>query len=234
MTTNMERSPLDNEPFDRLVDAELSEPERRELLVRLDREPGGWRRCALAFLEAQCWKQAFRVMQEARDDAMTHDVMAQTRHEYAPAVSRRPTWPHRLGTLIAMAASFLVAFWIGSLVQRERTVLPVSNFGDQVATVEQPASDRSTPWRTVAVSDSGSGRQGPISTVRAVERNNVDDRWLESLPSAIPDDVRQAFQRSGHEIKQHRQLVPVPLDDGRRLVVPVDQVDVHYIGNGSY
>ena len=39
--------------FDRLVDGELSAEEYRTLLAALDDEPGGWRRCALAFLEAQ-------------------------------------------------------------------------------------------------------------------------------------------------------------------------------------
>ena len=42
--------------LDRLVDGELSQAERRALLAALDDEPGGWRRCALAFLEAQSWR----------------------------------------------------------------------------------------------------------------------------------------------------------------------------------
>ena len=42
--------------FDRLVDGELSAAERRELLASLDGRPTGWRRCALAFLEAQTWQ----------------------------------------------------------------------------------------------------------------------------------------------------------------------------------
>ncbi len=228
MSTNLERSPLDDEQFDRLVDDELDEQQRRELLARLDHEPGGWRRCALAFLEAQCWKQAFRVKPDVRRDAAVP-----VRSEYAPVVTRHSAWPRRVGTVLAMAASFLVVFWIGSMVERGRSGLPVSNVGGQVATAERTLAPDGLPtWRTVAVSDH-SGR-APISTVRAVERNNVDDRWLDSLPSAMPDNVRQAFQRTGHQIEQHRQLVPVPMEDGRRLVVPVDQVDVHYIGNGSY
>ncbi len=32
--------------LDRLVDGELSQPDRRELLAALDDEPGAWRRCA--------------------------------------------------------------------------------------------------------------------------------------------------------------------------------------------
>ena len=65
----------------------------------------------------------------------------------------------------------------------------------------------------------------------AVERDNIDPQWLQELPPAIPDDVLQAFNRTGHQVQQHRELVPVPLKDGRRLVVPVDQVDIHYTGN---
>ena len=48
---------IDRQSLDLLVDGELPEPERRELLLSLDQVPGGWRSCALAFLEAQCWKQ---------------------------------------------------------------------------------------------------------------------------------------------------------------------------------
>src|SRR5438477_7928584 len=44
--------------LDRLVDGEVAEPQRRALLSRLEQSPGGWRRCALAFLEAQAWREA--------------------------------------------------------------------------------------------------------------------------------------------------------------------------------
>lgn len=40
-----------------LVDGELEEPARRELLVRLDRIEGGWRFCAIMFLEMQCCRE---------------------------------------------------------------------------------------------------------------------------------------------------------------------------------
>jgi hypothetical protein len=43
----------DDVKLDRLVDGELSADEYRALVASLDEEPGGWRRCALAFLEAQ-------------------------------------------------------------------------------------------------------------------------------------------------------------------------------------
>jgi hypothetical protein len=74
---------------------------------------------------------------------------------------------------------------------------------------------------------------GATLRVPAVERNKVDQEWLQKLPPAVPDDVMQAFNRTGHRIEQQTELVPVRLQDGRQLVVPVDQVKVHYVGNGD-
>jgi hypothetical protein len=48
-----------DELLDRLVDGEIDPRQRQELLKALDREPDGWRRCAMAFLEAQAWADAF-------------------------------------------------------------------------------------------------------------------------------------------------------------------------------
>jgi hypothetical protein len=49
---------FDPQILDRLVDGELAEAERREVLQTLERQPDGWRQCALAFLEAQSWGDA--------------------------------------------------------------------------------------------------------------------------------------------------------------------------------
>ena len=46
---------LDQRTLDRLVDGELTASEYDELLRKLETAPAGWRRCALAFLEAQAW-----------------------------------------------------------------------------------------------------------------------------------------------------------------------------------
>ncbi|MEM9657681.1 MAG: hypothetical protein AAF961_04895 [Planctomycetota bacterium] len=43
----------DEHVYDRLADGELSAAERRELLASLDGRTDGWRRCAIALLEAQ-------------------------------------------------------------------------------------------------------------------------------------------------------------------------------------
>jgi hypothetical protein len=235
--------------FDRLVDDELNEEERRELLGRLEDEPGGWRRCALAFLESQCWKQAIGRVSDDRQEICT------------PATTTRPLcspWAGRLRLVSAMAASFLVALGLGSLGYQawlgqpgtttnsiagnniERAAPPIGQPDSRLAVAlpnSAPASSlAANPWRLVTVSaPSGQGAAPrPLMSVPAIERDNIDEQWLRSVPPAIPDDVLRALARSGYRIQQRRELMPVPMNDGRRLVVPVDQVELHYTGNGAY
>ncbi len=250
MNTNDHDTHSDDPRFDQLADGQLDERRRRQLLAGLDDVPGGWRRCALAFLEAQCWKETVGRMVRGDAAAPPPDSVSAKRHS---------PWPARLGTVAAMAASFLAALWIGWWIQRERGgprgVLPggaalqelAQNAGLQrpfpfagqsgpASTATPPAPEsRQNPWRMVAVSAPGSdGRPGAAVNFPAVERKGIDKQWLDDRSPPIPEEVRAALARSGHEIRRRRQLMSVPLEDGRQLVMPVDQVDVRYVGNGPY
>ena len=87
--------------LDLLVDAELPEKDRRELLLSLDKEPRKWRDLSIRFLERQVEKQSVR------------EVMSQTAVQPASLgrseVSnfRFPVFVHRYGR--AIAAGLLVA-----------------------------------------------------------------------------------------------------------------------------
>jgi hypothetical protein len=216
--------------FDKLVDGELSETERRELLVSLDDQPGGWRRCALAFLESQCWKRSLAAFGNAAS-------LPQRREEQPakPRLAKQPLW-QTAGTMSAMAASFLVALGLVFWARQPRGVAPLGyQPGSDIAKVETPAAQLPSspaPWRVVSVSE---GQQpGDSFNVAAKERESIDPKWLQSVPSAIPDNVLQALARTGHQVQQRRDVVRATLPDGRRLLVPVDQVQVHYVGNQVY
>jgi hypothetical protein len=268
---NLNDSTADDARFDRLVDGELAESERRQLLATLDDEAGGWRRCALAFLEAQCWRESFDALRSpprhsAQDPKSSGQEMAMVKNNATDAptatASHRAFWSRHAGTLMAMAACFLAAFWISSLM-RPKSVGPspapsdlIGQIADarrlpDVVEATQPAGDAAavmprdpasqasdslaTPWRMVTVAaPSASAASGAPLRLPAMERDKLDPQWLRSLPPAMPNDIVQALGKSGHQVEQHRELVPVPLQDGRQLIVPVDQVDVHYVGNGPY
>src|SRR5689334_11682113 len=98
--------------FDRLVDGELTPSERRQLLTALDDRPEDWRRCAIAFLEAQSWREGLG--QIARDSPTEAKEL-----KSPTSVDGRTTksnWAAGAKWL-ALAASLLVAFELGSMRQ---------------------------------------------------------------------------------------------------------------------
>jgi len=245
-------APLSARQFERLVDGEMSEAERRRLLTRLDDEPDGWRHCALAFLEAQCLKEALGPLgrREGRTEVEAADAgvsKAAGTGAWAGAWRRSP-WLQTATRSLAMAASFLLALGLGWWAHTPESAIPQvaqqaapgltqsadATRRDQFPTgvTSNAASNNGSPWHMVTLSVPGvePGKRQAIQ-VPAVERNNIDDAWLNGLPG-LPPDVLQALQRSGHQVQQSRQLVPVPLEDGRRLVVPMDQIEVRYVGDG--
>jgi hypothetical protein len=125
----------------RLVSGDLDAAQRRELLLWLDSESTRWRWCAMAFLQAQSWQEAFKDAAYARagrsrcEDKVvvgqtSPDRVGQTSHtdlpirvgSAEPEAARSGKSPvHRpFVPWFAVAAAVLMAFWLG-FVARGRT-----------------------------------------------------------------------------------------------------------------
>ncbi len=79
---------------DRLVDGPMSPAELRDTVALLDASPDGWRRLAVAFLEAQCLNEALRPMTPP------------------PAIGRWKPWLSRTAAAATVAVSFSLG-WAG-------------------------------------------------------------------------------------------------------------------------
>lgn len=223
--------------FDRLVDGELPPDEYRGLLASLDDEPGGWRRCALAFLEAQGWRDEMHALRD--ETCAPPPAQVQTRG------SRNNFFTMSL----AMAAGFLLAFGLGVAV---RTMWP----GDaqapprgQIANVsgEQDAGSRDDgpadeqPPRESAVAVDSPQRE-PLENVTLVIGGEGPDprrfeipvfsyadggeEYLRTDRSALPAAMRELLERNGHRLRRAQTLVPLQLEDGQQIVVPVEEVEI--------
>ena len=263
---NMSRIELDREHLlDLLVDGELTDAARGELLLWCEQDPQGWRRCALAFLEGQSWSEgaknfaALSVQPGAgasasraadgirRDEDFAGEASLIPASKLAPMAGEQARtsggarrWPAVLGPL-TMAASFLLAFGLGLWTRG----------GWPAGDPTQPGPDR-TVGNRVATQEPADVpiARGPLGQVRlvvggpngsadeielpVVEGEAFDPAYLRDRPAAIPRDVEQALERMGHRVRQRRELVPLRLEDGRRLIVPVDQVEVRPVGNRDY
>jgi hypothetical protein len=237
-------STIDERKFDQLVDGELTDDQRRDLLASLDDMPGGWRRCALAFLEAQAWTDEFG------------ELLGERTSEPPAAASTRGSWkPRRWGAFFAVAASVLVAFALGAVLRdaftdRDLTVGPdqrgmvaslpsevgpaarVENQGEAARPgVVEGAPRGSGGWHTVTLAvDQGPEQEPELVQIPVRQWDDVDDPWPEGLAPAVPPQLLEGLKRAGVRFRQDRRLVPIRLEDGRQLVLPVDQVEVGYDG----
>jgi hypothetical protein len=183
--------------IDRLVDGELDENDRRDLLRRLETIPDGWRRCALAFLEAKEFAQSAQAW--TRDHAPVHSeperVVARPRH--------KGTRMFRIAATAMLAAFAFASGFAAGGKRPEHTVVqyeppkaaPVSNFPD----IPTPAPVVAAP-----------------------------------MPPAVSRYVQANLERQGYRVEPARKLVSLNLDGGRRVTIPVEGVEIHYVGRQTY
>jgi hypothetical protein len=216
--------------LDRLVDGELSPHQRRELLAGLDDEPGGWRRCALAFLEAQSWRwQMSRVAAEP--------IVAQLKaHRARERTSKRRYW----GVLVAAAASVMAAFAAGTrfpTVNATREAPPLARIeSPQAVGAESPAkqlvqgtdapraAERQSPWQTLTLTPADGSSTDPIR-LRVVEPDS-DQASAARQEWAVSGQLLGRFEQEGFQVDRRQGLLPIELSDGRRVLVPVEEVDI--------
>lgn len=224
--------PADDLPFDRLIDGELSSREYRELLAALEASPDGWRRCALAFLEAQAL--------DAEVGSMREDLEARVGPLVKPVATAQSPIPWMV--VLTIAAGLLVAVGLGYSLRG--WLAPRASGSSELVQVEEPAVPQSQVPRTkvesqskplgdlTLVVDNGNAR-GEEIRVPVFAAKDAAER-LSFEPSGLPPDVRQALERTGHHIEEQRQFVPVDLRDGRQVVLPVEQFRITPAVRRSY
>jgi hypothetical protein len=204
----IDQDTLSNEWLDRLVDGELGDAERKAVLARLDAEPDGWRRCALAFLEAQTWREVLR------SPIVSKPV----------AIPTRRRWSYPIAILAASVATafglgFAAAGWSirpdvetssSSIVEHRATPLPKAN--ETAPASESPVV---TFFPTLVAFGSGQATLG---------------QWLRGKDSSVPAHVKREWERQGYEVDDVKRVVSVELDDGQELAIPFEEVQLRYVG----
>ena len=241
-------TPEELRAIDLLVDGELDAASRRRLLVTFDERPGAWRRCALAFLEAQSFAGGAHAM--LASDVRVDEAQALYKScAPAPVIvpAARPWWnvPHS-GMALAAAASFLLAFGLAWYARQATLPAPGVDEGAARALAALSGANRShafptapQAWAssgssaarqlpdgvTLVVNDRATGRPEEIQ-LPVVESSDPREVWRALEQPAVSPPLRDALERLGHHVEEHRQLVPVSLRDGRQAIVPVDDIEI--------
>jgi hypothetical protein len=252
-------SPLDDALIDRIVDGELSPTELGAALGRLDCVPDGWKRCALAFLEAQCWRESFLALDLPATRPIEPAFAATTSSSER---GRRLSAAWKRGAIAAGIAA--ISFALGWIVHPGSPSSPARNEAQRSAVsiathasdrlpapTEDPEAGRAAvsanygefapspgPWirpdPREAVVTVGRVRIGSLSggaEVPILAGPTIDEEWLRKQPPALNPYQRAILERQGYQVDQHRRIITARLPDGRRVSVPIDQVQVSYTGN---
>lgn len=158
---------------------------------------------------------------------------------------------------MAVAASFLAAFTLGILMRGmwgqngfpvESSVVGqgAKSYGagdaqapppspNQLAVERPPLPERPLSDREnlTLVVDDGDGRS------RRVNVPLVDDTQLGTpvnwnAEPVVPVDIQRQLEQAGHRVQRQRRYAPFQLDDGRQVVVPVEDVQIVPVGRKMY
>jgi len=211
---------IDDAQLDLLVDGELSDAQRRDVLSRLDAEPGGWRRCALAFSKRRVGGEGMRDMTRQSTAAPTA-VAPKSRPAWAPASNDprhgRPASCWALGLGIAVdnlagrqrptAAPIPGASQVAEMSPTEESMNPEPSAVPSPS--PEPVPEAAVPYRYVSVpaQDPVSGKTETIA-MPVVPQEYLGEGWPYRLPSVLPERVVRTLEQQGHEVVQQRRLVP--------------------------
>ena len=227
---------LDDLSLQRFVDGELSLPERQAVLARLDQHPQQWRRLALAYVEMQIWEEGF----------CTADGEA-ARFAAKATAARAPAWQPR--TVLAMATSLLVACalgtWIGTAWRSLPSAAPQVAEGEAPEAKVQPSGDLVQDESSAPQSDTAFRMlrlrfdEVAEGSARTLDVPLIDSSQLRSgsyrYPApAVPREVHDTLLGSGYQVNQSREFVPLRLEGGQQIMLPIDTVQVRYVGMGMY
>jgi hypothetical protein len=246
--------------IDQVVDGGLTPEQLRKAIGVLDRAEDGWKKCALAFVEAQTWAETFRHLDEGMP------IIKSFRENPPRGASPRITMSlptsapfarsrRWIGDALA-AGIAIVAFSLGWLAHGSRKWEgheQSSKPSTVVMSTESPAEARAHAGNDLRPDSPDLDSQseypaGRIPTLREVARlrigtgdptapevpiltgPEIDERWLMEQPPPITEHGLAVWQRQGYQLDQSRRVVAVPLGDGRQAAVPIDQVQLRYVG----
>ncbi len=209
---------LTEDTIQRLVDGELDAAEYQDALLALEADPttcesNAWRRCALTFLESQAFEFGAKSWLEAKKRGESGNELNDSETTLVAPIAQPARRVPTLVTLLSVAASLAIAFWIGGQMSEfSRPKVPSVNH--VVGTSVKPG----TPPTFEETSD------GSIFVSVSVDDEGAFDReaWLAGAPSPLPLDIQKRWEQEGFGVRARRRLIPMTVPDGRTIPLPFE------------
>lgn len=192
----------------RLVDNQLSETDRAELLLAADQNPQLWRRITLAFIEEQVWSSAISGKnRESNLRPHINNALLASKQAASSASSIKP-W------FLALAAVVLIAVTI--------SIRMITMGGDNTSTATPIDPDR----EKVAVNNEPYMLEMGDQKVPLYERSDLMSDFLARSEGELSPELLQYLQNAGLDVQPKTRYITGNAPDGRSFVFPVRQFSV--------
>ena len=158
--------------------------------------------------------------------------------------ARKAVEPDRWKLLLAMSASFLVAFILGVTLPSlwrlgDETVVAGPDVAVGPAELEPATSLPDGIMRAIGsaqlVLDGPGGTQSSAGQVPIYEvPGDASSSWLSEQEPALPAELVSELKRRGHRVERQEQYVPVSLEDGREGMIPVESYQITPVSRRAY
>ncbi len=169
----------------------------------------------------------------------------------ADLASQRASHWRRGVRYVSLAASFFLAFALGMTLKGKlhapwRTEAPPAAQPGPEAIAEAPLPDNPSAADEAAPASTRRPRWGTVRVVADRDGDGVEEEfrmpaidapeadiehWLRMSASTAPNSLLRELERRGYRVQSRRRLLPIPLEDGRRMYTPVQDVQVQYVGH---
>ena len=225
-------NPLNDDLIDQIVDGALTPAQLHAAIDCLDREPDGWKRCTLAFLEAQCWRESFRLVGAPKATSLKAESTSPQQNDVRPIRTGR-RWLSRALAASVVAASFALG-WLGHdghIGPRPGVDVAVRSAepATKPQTLQNPIASRSTAGdaaRPAVVEAVGSrydvtmvaqlrvGSADAQVPLPILAGPGINTEWLKNQPPPVSEHGQAVLQQHGYQVDQRRRLISAIL--GRR------------------
>lgn len=220
-----------------LVDGECSAAERRRILSQIDNQPERWRELALALLEEQTFRNEIRLMRSEASTATPTDTNLSSPSSLIGDLnvfSARDKRRWYAGPILAACLMLSLGVAIGRVMRGGVGSFEWgSNSGDMLVENQStnPKSKSLTQdeyEKTLPVADlrtSGSGYEIPVYDV-----NHVDPALVYAKRAYEIEKAKEQLRRKGYDLDLQQNYLTGQLQDGRKVVVPIQEVGLRPYG----
>lgn len=224
-----------------LVDGECSAAERRRLLSQIENQPERWRELALALLEEQAFRSEIgsmrAVVSEGQQDGAQKVSLVSLKDGNELGVLRaKKRWYAE--PVLAACLMLSIGVAIGRFVMRGDVGLLSSGSNSNPLLVDNQTTN--TPSgigggltqeeyeRTLPVADlraSNNGYEIPVYDV-----NHVDPALVYAKRASEIEKAKVQLRRQGYDLDLQHNYLTGQLQDGRKVIVPIQEVGLRPYG----